>query len=61
MPPYAPDYNPIERCWSKIKTYLRKAKARTSEALEQAIREALATSTEADLLAWVKFCGYPVH
>ncbi|MFL6214099.1 MAG: transposase [Blastocatellia bacterium] len=29
LPPYSPDYNPIERCWSKIKTYLRKAKART--------------------------------
>lgn len=61
LPPYSPDYNPIERCWSKLKTYLRKAKARTYEALEQAIREALATITEADLLAWVKFCGYTVH
>lgn len=61
LPSYSPDYNPIERCWSKIKTYLRQAKARTAEALEQAIREALETITEADLLAWVKFCGYPVH
>lgn len=61
LPPYSPDYNPIERCWSKIKTYLRKAKARTAAALEQALREALATITAADLLAWVKFCGYSVH
>jgi len=61
LSPYSPDYNPIERCWSKIKTYLRHAKARTYEALEQAIKEALATITEADLRAWVKFCGYSVH
>jgi transposase len=61
LPPYSPDYNPIERCWSKIKTYLRKAKARTYEALVQALCEALATITEADLLAWVEFCGYSVH
>ena len=61
LPPYSPDFNPIERCWSKIKTYLRKAKARTEAALLQAIKEALATITEADIRAWVEFCGYPVH
>jgi transposase len=61
LSPYSPDYNPIERCWSKIKTYLRQAKARTYEALERAIKEALATITEADIRAWIKFCGYPVH
>lgn len=61
LPPYSPDFNPIERCWSKIKTYLRKVKARTEAALLQAIKEALATITEADIRAWVEFCGYPVH
>lgn len=61
LSPYSPDYNPIERCWSKIKTLLRQAKARTVEALEQAIREALATITETDLRAWIEFCGYSVH
>jgi transposase len=33
LPPYSPDFNPIERCWSKIKTYLRATKACTSERL----------------------------
>lgn len=61
LPPYSPDFNPIERCWSKIKAYLRKAKARTYEELEKAIQEALATITEADIRAWVKFCGYAIH
>jgi transposase len=61
LPPYSPDYNPIERCWSKIKTYLRKAKARTYRALLKALREAFATITEADLCAWIAYCGYPVN
>jgi transposase len=61
LPPYSPDLNPIERCWSKIKTYLRQAKARSDEELVKALKEALETITEADLQAWVRFCGYSVH
>lgn len=61
LPPYSPDLNPIEKCWSKIKTYLRKAKARTREALEAALKAALLTITEADARAWFTHCGYPVH
>ena len=47
--PYSPDFNPIEQCWSKIKTLLRQAKARTVEALIEAIKQALDTVTEADM------------
>jgi transposase len=61
LSPYSPDYNPIERCWSKIKTSLRRAKARTYEALVDAIKEALATISESDIRAWFKFCGYSIH
>ncbi|MCA1628595.1 MAG: IS630 family transposase [Acidobacteria bacterium] len=61
LPPYSPDYNPIEKCWSKIKTALRQAKARTREALEAALKEALLKITEADARAWFIHCGYPVH
>ena len=61
LPPYSPDLNPIERCWSKIKTYLRKAKARSYRALVRAIKAALATISEADIRAWFEFCGYAVH
>ena len=61
LPPYSPDLNPIERCWSKIKTALRGAKARTREALEAAIKQALATVTEADARAWFKYCGYALR
>lgn len=61
LPPYSPDMNPIERCWSKIKTALRAAKARTREALEAAIKQALATVTESDARAWFKHCGYALN
>ena len=41
LPPYSPDLNPIEKAWAKLKQLLRSAKARTAEALEQAIAELL--------------------
>ena len=37
LPPYSPDFSPIEQCWSKVKTWLRKDKARDGEALDKAI------------------------
>jgi len=61
LPPYSPDMNPIERCWSKLKTYLRQAKARTYEELIKGLKEGLETIRETDLQAWITFCGYPVH
>ena len=61
LPPYSPDLNPIEKCWAKLKTALRQAKARTREALEEALTQALRTISAADALAWFTHCGYPVH
>jgi transposase/uncharacterized protein YnzC (UPF0291/DUF896 family) len=61
LPPYSPDMNPIERCWSKIKTALRAAGARTYRALNRAIKQALETVTVSDALAWFAHCGYPVN
>jgi transposase len=61
LPPYSPDLNPIEKCWSKIKTYLRAAKARTRQALEEALKQALLLVTESDARGWFASCGYPVY
>jgi transposase len=58
LPPYSPDYNPIEKCWSKIKEALRSAKARTQHALERAIAGALRKVTQSDARSWFKECGY---
>lgn len=58
LPPYSPDFNPIEQAWSKIKQLLRAAKARLVEALEQAAAEAIAAITAENALAWFTHCGY---
>ena len=58
LPPYSPDLNPIEKCWSKIKTALRAAKARTFEALVKALAKALDTVSLTDIQAWFAHCGY---
>jgi transposase len=60
LPPYSPDLSPIEPCWSKLKTALRKAKARTRPALDAAIAEAIGTVSHTDAWGWFKHCGYPV-
>ena len=60
LPPYSPDLNPIEKMWSKVKAFLRKACARTQEALYQAIADALATITADDACGWLQSCGYTI-
>jgi transposase len=61
LPPYSPDLSPIEPCWSKVKTALRKVKARTRAMLETAIAEAMVTVSHADAWGWFKHCGYPLQ
>jgi transposase len=58
LPAYSPDLNPIEKMWSKLKAYLRKAEPRTREALQQAIAEALKTVTAQEARNWFASCGY---
>jgi transposase len=58
LPPYSPDLNPIEKMWSKVKAYLRKAKARDSHRLCQAIGNAMARVTHEDIRHWFASCGY---
>ena len=61
LSPYSPDFSPIEQCWSKVKTWLRNAKARTAEALNEAIVDALDQVTSSDAKGWFQHCGYGVH
>jgi transposase len=61
LPPYSPDLSPIERCWAKLKTSLRKAKARTRDALDAAITEALHTITATDAHGWFAYSGYALR
>ena len=58
LPSYSPDLNPIEEAFSKIKRLLRKAQARTKEALVDAIGWALSSVTSGDARAFFEHCGY---
>jgi len=58
LPRYSPDFSPIEPCWSKIKTALRVAAARTVETLEAALDAAVASVTADDATGWFGHCGY---
>jgi transposase len=61
LPAYSPDLNPIEKMWSKVKEFLRAAKARTQEALWDAIASAFASVTAADAIGWFASCGYSIN
>jgi transposase len=58
LPPYSPDFNPIEAMWSKVKQTLRSIKARTAEALLDAIGVALGAVTADDAQGWFAHYGY---
>jgi transposase len=58
LPAYSPDLNPIEKMWSKVKSLLRGAEARTPADLITAIGQALALVTSQDALGWFVSCGY---
>jgi transposase len=62
LPPYSPDFNPIEETFSKVKQSLRRAQARTDDALSAATWDAFAAVTPADAAGWFTHCGYsPSH
>jgi transposase len=61
VPSYSPDLNPIEEAFSKIKAIVRKAGARTQEALLEAIARALSAITAVDAAGWFAHSGYEVE
>jgi transposase len=58
LPSYSPDLSPIEEAFSKLKAFLRREGARTPEALQEAIGQALLTITAQDACGWFTHCGY---
>jgi transposase len=58
LPPYSPDFNPIELAFAKLKAFLRHAAARTQDTLDTAIREGLDIVTPNDARAFFHHCGY---
>jgi transposase len=58
LPPYSPDFSPIEEAFSKIKAILRSIEARTQETLVEAIGQVLDAVSRRDALGWFSHCGY---
>lgn len=58
LPPYSPDLNPIEMMWSKLKAILRKVKARSVDALLDALPSAFEAVSVSDIIGWFRESGY---
>jgi transposase len=58
LPPYSPDFNPIEEAFSKVKNIMRRARARTLEALFEATAEAIGSVSVEDARGYFEHCGY---
>lgn len=61
LPAYSPEFNPIEECWSTLKAWIRKKAARTVEALQEAITEAIQQVTSNNAEGWFRHAGYQVQ
>lgn len=61
LPPYSSDWNPIEKCWSKVKAALRRAKPRSLDELLDVLAMALRSVSCQDVAGWFTHGGYPVN
>jgi transposase len=58
LPPYSPDFAPIENFWSKVKSILRKIQPRTYKELEEGLAEAFSQISKKDFYNWFAHCCY---
>ena len=61
LPPYSPDYNPIEQVFAKVKSRLRAKKERTQAGLERYLGEVLDDFPPDECLRYFRHCGYTLH
>jgi transposase len=61
LPPYSPDFNPIELSWSKMKSIVRKLKPRTYEELVESLKIALDSFSSSNIQNWFSHDGYGVN
>jgi len=61
LPPYSPDFNPIELAWAKLKTLVRGCGPRTLDALVDAVAAALRDISIAEIRSWIRHCGYRIN
>jgi transposase len=58
LPPYSPDFNPIEQAFAKLKAFLRAARPRTFDRVAMLVAEALQLFTAGECANYVRHCGY---
>jgi len=58
LPAYSPEYNPIEKAWSKMKTIMRRLNTMTRDAFDSAVAQAMDAVTPENIEAWVRYAGY---
>jgi transposase len=61
LPPYSPDFSPIELAFSKVKAQLKSLAARTKQALTDAVAQACRTVGPAEVAGWFRHCGYSLQ
>jgi len=60
LPPYSPEFNPIEKVWSKLKDYVRRLATDTREQFDEAVADAMAAVTSSNIQGWFSHCGYQI-
>ena len=60
LPPYSPEWNPIEKLWSKLKDFVRRRVTDTRELFDDAVADAMSAITPSDLRGWFAHCGYKI-
>ena len=60
LPPYSPEFNPIEKLWAKLKEYVRRLATDTRELFDDAVARAMDTISLEDIAAWYMHCGYDI-
>jgi transposase len=58
LPPYSPEYNPIEKAWAKLKQMLRRLATLSRDAFDDAVALAMNTVDNGDVRAWTQYAGY---
>ena len=58
LPPYSPEYNPIEKAWSKLKEIIRRQATLTRDAFDRAVSYAMSRISRSDIRAWTDYAGY---
>lgn len=61
LPPYSPEYNPIEKVWAKLKERLRRASTTCRDRFDQAVAQAMDAISSSDIRAWTRFAGYTIN